>query len=288
MKALDKVKDVSQELHLSGIEFFQKEAELIGIVDLYRDNPLLSRSQTAGIDITVKRRTRREPLQYILGQTDFSGLTIKVGPGVLIPRPETELMVEYAVETLHRVSRGQAGLPRKSSLTEEQTAILDLCTGSGCLALALAKKFPESRVCGTDISDDALHYARENARLNNIHNAEFFKGSLFQPLREDRAFHFIISNPPYIRSDDIKTLQPEIKDWEPLNALDGGPEGLDFYRQVMSQAAHYLKDHGTIMFELGVGCSAPVAEMLDRAGFIDVRIFPDYSGVERIISAVKS
>jgi release factor glutamine methyltransferase len=287
MKALNKLQELSKTLKQLDIQHSGKEAELMvrygldmSLVDLLKDNPEISGIQNMVIDNMVNRRRRREPLQYILGHTDFLGLKISVGSGVLIPRPETELMGEYAVKALS--SQLSAASSKK-----RHTSILDLCTGSGCLALGFAQSFPESFATGVDISEDALRYARKNAELNNINNIKFLRGHLFDVLENDVSFDFIISNPPYIRSKDIETLQPEIKDWEPVNALDGGNDGMDFYRKIIPEARGYLKDNGTIMFELGIDCADSVTVMFEEYGYRHITTKKDYAGIDRIISARK-
>ncbi len=283
MKAIDILHEISGMLAPCGIADAEKEAELfisrgldIDLVRLYRDNPEIREEQTITIEGMVSRRSMREPLQYILGCTDFSGLKISVGHGVLIPRPETELMAEYAVKTI--------GQPETDN--RKRTTILDLCTGSGCLALALAKEFPDSQVSGTDISKTALDYARNNAQLNKIGNAGFLEGHLFEPLGSTRPFDLIISNPPYIKTGDIKGLQPEIRDWEPLRALDGGEDGLDFYGEIIPAARRFLKDSGILMLELGADSAAAVAGMFRHAGYTRIEVFKDYAGIKRVIQAV--
>jgi release factor glutamine methyltransferase len=164
--------------------------------------------------------------------------------------------------------------------------ILDLCTGSGCLALSLAKEFSDAMVLGVDISPDALDYARKNAELNGVRNIEFIRGDLFEPLEPSSRFDLIISNPPYIRSDDIEGLQPEVSRWEPLSALDGGPEGLDFYKRMIPAARGFLNNGGMLIFELGFGCVGEVVNMLDDSGYSDIKTIRDYAGIERIAQAV--
>ncbi|HDK81700.1 MAG TPA: peptide chain release factor N(5)-glutamine methyltransferase, partial [Nitrospirae bacterium] len=210
-----------------------------------------------------------EPLQYITGHTDFMGLKISVGQGVLIPRPETELMAETAIQKCN----------------SNRLNILDLCTGSGCLALALAKNFQESQVTGIDISETALVYAKKNAEANEIGNVEFMKGHLFDPLGQNSLFDLIISNPPYIRREEIKGLQPEVSKWEPLNALDGGEDGLDFYREIIPAAREYLKDNGTLMFEVGFDSADEVAGIFKDFGYHEIQITKDYSEIKRIVFA---
>jgi release factor glutamine methyltransferase len=282
MNAIDKLKEAKRILSNAGIKSPERAAEALlshclgierGI--LYRDDPDISAEMNAQIDALLKRRTGREPLQYILGYTEFYGLKIKVGTGVLIPRPETELLAEEAIKTIS-----------KCKMQNAKCKILDLCTGSGCIALALAKAFPDAQVYGTDMSADALGYAGENAELNNIKNITFLKGDLFKPVK-DMQFDMIISNPPYIRKDDMKLLQPEIMDWEPVAALDGGEDGLDYYRKIISGAGEYLKENGFLMLEIGMGQSDPIREMAEDEGFADIHILKDYAGIERIVKAQK-
>lgn len=300
MKALEKIREISKTLASCGIEAAEKEAELfithrlnMDLVDLYKNNPDLIDKQTRDIDEMVARRSRREPLQYILGYCNFSGLKILVGSGVLIPRPETELMAENAI----KICRGGVIPPLQGNRTppapplvrggEGGGRILDLCTGSGCLALALADAFPDAHVFGTDISEIALSYAEKNAQENKINNVSFVKGHLFEPLhgRDYPAptFDLIISNPPYIRTDEIQTLQPEIRDWEPLSALDGGADGLNFYREIILQAGKFLKTNGILMLELGAGCANETVYMMKDAGFTGIELQKDYAGIERTI-----
>ncbi len=278
MNAIDKLKEARVILSNAGIENPERDAEsalshCLGIerVILYRDNMGISNEMNTQINALLKRRTGREPMQYILGYTEFYGLKIKVGPGVLIPRPETELLAEEAIKTIS-----------KCKFQNAKCKILDLCTGSGCIALALAKVFPDALIYGTDMSADALVYAKENAKLNNMKNATFVKGDLFKPLKE-MQFDMIVSNPPYIRKDGIKLLQPEIKDWEPVAALDGGKDGLDYYRKIIFGAGDYLKKKGILLLEIGVGQSDPIREMAEDEGFDNIQILKDYAGIDRIV-----
>lgn len=310
MTAIEKLKEVSIFLKSQGVEDAHKESEIILIhalktdrTVLYRDNPTLTEKNTKDIGEILRRRAKREPLQYIIGFVEFHGLKIKVGQGVLIPRPETELLAEEAIKAVqHSVSSGDSprrafSVQRKSKDSELQTSnselrILDLCTGSGCLALAIAKHFPDAEVYGTDISKDAIRYANENASLNNIRNVTFLKGSLFEPLKQimfsdvqSFKFDVIVSNPPYIRSDDMPNLQPEINKWEPRNALDGGEDGLSYYRAILSEAPKYLMLNGVIFLEIGEGQAAEVSEIAMQNCFRNISVIKDYSGIERIITA---
>jgi release factor glutamine methyltransferase len=264
-----------------------KDAEMIvahclgmDSIRLYRDNPEIPEDALLLIETFIRRRSHREPLQYILGFTEFYGLTIRVGPGVLIPRPETELLVEEAILRV-----------RKLKVQSSKFKILDLCTGSGCIALALAKEFPDDAVYGTDISDHAMHYAEANARMNSIDNAIFLLGHLFEPVQRNLAdqqskalFDLIISNPPYIKTGDLTSVQPEIKNWEPIAALDGGEDGLGYYRKIIPDAINYLTREGTLILEIGTGQAEAVKEIARAAGYGHNAVRKDYAGIDRIIT----
>jgi len=288
MKALELLRTATGSLERSGIEDAAREAETIiahclktDRATLYRDNPQIPGDLATEIDSLVKRRATREPLQYIIGYMEFLGLKIKVGQGVLIPRPETELLAEEAIKT---VKRNLLGVRKISSHTSGFTSLrfLDLCTGSGCLALSLAKELPDIEVYGIDISDSAIKYAHENAELNLIKNVTFLKGSLFEPVK-GLTFDLIVSNPPYIRSNDIKDLQPEIKGWEPQDALDGGADGLDYYRLIIHAVRNHLNDGGYLMLELGINQADAVKLMAEDTGLKDITLLKDYAGIDRIL-----
>ncbi len=279
MRAIEGLQKVSALLRGCSVEEFSKEAEIImtactGLerVAFYRDNPVLSQLQWEAVMGALERRNRREPLQYVLGYADFCGLKIRVGPGVLIPRPETELIVEEMIRAVN--SRG--------SSVRGRLRILDLCAGSGCLALAFAKQFENAEVTAIDSSERALDYARENARINGIKNAAFLKGDLYD-LVKGRRFDVIASNPPYVKRADLKGLPPEIVEWEPVEALDGGEDGLEFYRKILACSADYLAHRGFLIFELGYGEARDVIEIAEESGFKAVSLVRDYSGIERVL-----
>ncbi len=289
MKALDGLREAAAVLGEYGIEDSCKEAEVVFThcmempkVVLYRDNPTLSPVQREEIRKILERRGKREPLQYIIGHVDFCGLKIHVGPGVLIPRPETEFIVEEAIKAVTRNALRVTGEGKNASrITHHALRILDLCTGSGCLALALAKEFPDAEVFATEVSEKALEYAVMNARVNGIQNATFLKGDLYEPVA-GRVFNIIVSNPPYIRKEEIDTLQPEIRGWEPLEALDGGEDGLRFYRGILSGASDYLVRGGSLFLELGRGEAHDVIKMAEKSGVGSVSLVKDYAGIERV------
>ncbi len=287
MQVLDKLREIATLFGSHGIEDSAKEAETLIIEvctisrsDLYAHNPPLSAEQSMLVDSLVSRRLSGEPLQYLIGQVEFCSLTIHVGPGVLIPRPETELLVEEATSSIAResdlggVDWGGRAPPR----------ILDLCTGSGCIALALARRFPDAFVCGIDRSERAIGYALGNASANGITNARFIVGDLFEPLGR-RKFDYIVSNPPYIPHADIGHLQREIREYEPAEALDGGTDGLDFYRRILWAARDYLREGGQIFLEIGNGQKEAVEAAAMAGGFDDIGFLKDYSGIWRIFLA---
>lgn len=274
MRVVEKLKLITLDLRKCGIDDAEKDAELIivnasGIAReaIFRDDPVISADDSARIDEYVSRRVAGEPLQYILGYVKFYGLKINVGRGVLIPRPETELVVDTLLRTA--VRNYGSGM-----------RVLDLCTGSGCMALAIAKSVPWADVYATDISGEALHYAQENARNNSIHNVSFLQGDLFQPVN-DQKFHIIVSNPPYIKSADIPGLQREISEWEPLQALNGGEDGLEYYRKIIRDLDRHLMEGGQCFLEIGFDQSNDVASLARKYGFTS-DFQKDLSGYYRI------
>jgi release factor glutamine methyltransferase len=281
VKTLDTVREMALFLKRGGIESAEQEAGKLVIhglevnnVEMYRDNPVLSEKQISNIKTMVRRRIRREPLQYILGHEEFLGLKLLVGTGVLIPRPETEFMAEHAISIMKQPAM-RAGF-----------SVLDVCTGSGCLALAIAGAFPHAEVYGTDISGTALDYAHLNAGVNRVRNVCFLLGPFFQPVKKAFSkFDLIISNPPYIKRGNIEDLQPEIRDWEPRIALDGGADGLEVYRELIPGAGSFLKKNGRIMLEVGAGQAQSVADIMESYGYTRIELTRDLAGIERIVQA---
>lgn len=292
MRLLDLIKKAADYLEAAGKEDALPDAERLVLhaagtdrITAYVENPEIDSRFAAKAMRLVKRRAEGEPLQYILGAVEFLGMTITVGPGVLIPRPETELLVEEAIKTVQSSEFNVQSLRKNiehGTSNLEPLSILDLCTGSGCIALALAREFPNSAVVGTDVSSKALRYARKNAETNAIRNVQFLKGPLFAALKKSGKYDLIISNPPYIRSSDIAGLQQEIRDWEPRTALDGGEDGLDFYRDILGQAGEHLAGRGTILFEIGFDQADGVAAIANANGFNNVSFIKDFAGIRRI------
>lgn len=212
----------------------------------------------------IEGRAKRIPLQHILGRTEFMGLTFEVNEDVLCPRPDTEILVEEALKHLHDGMR-----------------ILDIGTGSGCILLSLLRYSNDCLGVGVDISDGALQLAKRNAKRLGIEQADFVKGSLFQEVTGE--FEVIVSNPPYIKSEEIERLMPEVRDHEPRIALDGGADGLFFYREITRQAKHHLPGGGMLFYEIGYDQGKAVQDIMEENGFRDVRIVRDFSGLDRVV-----
>jgi len=236
----------------------------------------LSAAETDSVRELVRRRSLREPLQHILGTAPFGEWEMLVNRQVLVPRPETELLAEAGWTFL-------AGLKPHDSIP---TTALDFGTGSGCLAIALAAKCPLARITALDISADALVIARQNAERNGVaERIEFILSDGFAGLPGGQRFDLIISNPPYIPSADIAGLQPEVRDFDPRGALDGGTDGLDFYRRIATEAGDWLKPGGKLMVEFGDGQSPALKELFEAQKWIVEAIRADYSQHERILVA---
>ncbi len=266
-----------------GVEEPRREAlfmlsHLVGVKPtelLRRFSHRLNGSKVELLNEWIERRARREPLQYILGETEFWGLNFIVDSSVLIPRPETEHLVEEAVRLLRGMS------------PEEELRVCDLCTGCGCIAISIAKEVPSARIIATDISAQALGVAHRNAELNRVEDKiRFLEGDLFTPLRDYReAFHIITANPPYVRKAELEELQPEIRLYEPFLALDGGEEGLSFIRTIVREAPSYIKAGGYLVLEIGYGQKDAVLEMMEESGeFTEVRVRKDYGGTDRVVT----
>ncbi len=227
----------------------------------------------------VKRRGQREPLQQITGSTSFCGLEIAVNRHVLVPRPETELLAERAWTFLQE---------RKRNEFENRTGptALDFGTGSGCIAIALACRCPAARVYAVDVSTAALDLAKENAARNHVtERIEFLHADGLSSIDRGLQFDLIVSNPPYIPSAEIDRLQPEVRDYEPRQALDGGPDGLDFYRRIALDAVASLAAEGRIMLEFGDSQADALRELFQKQNWVVEAIQEDYTRRPRILVA---
>ena len=220
----------------------------------------------------IQRRKDREPTAMILGEWDFMGLTFRLNKSTLIPEQDTEVLVETALEELKRRGLGEAPL-----------RILDLCTGSGCILLSLLHELRNAGGLGTDLSEEALEAARENAvRLGLQERAAFRQGDLWEPVGDER-FDLIVSNPPYVPTDVIPTLEPEVRCGEPYAALDGGEDGLVFYRRILKEAAGHLKPSGIIIVESGFDEAAQIAALMQDQKLRGIRTVKDYGGLDRVV-----
>lgn len=224
--------------------------------------------------ITIEKRRQHIPLQHITGEQEFMGLVFRVNEHTLIPRQDTEILVEEAMRYLGDGMR-----------------ILDVCTGSGCILLSLLKYSNECEGIGIDISENALLMARENAKRLCL-EATFLCGDLFEPLEgfvsdktRDGLFDIIISNPPYIPSSVIQELMPEVRDHEPLLALDGMEDGLYFYRKIIERAPNYMRRGGLLFFEIGWDQADAVSSVLREKGFGNIEVIKDYAGLDRVVKA---
>ncbi len=220
-------------------------------------------SEAKKIEEIVQKRLTGRPLWYVMGDTEFYGCKIKVDERVLIPRPETEILAEHVIKT-----------------AEDGDKILDLCTGSGCIAIAVAKncKAKHVQITASDVSDAAIMLAKENANYNSV-DITFIQSDLFSKIHG--RFNIIVCNPPYIKTSEIPTLQREVREWEPRIALDGGDDGLDFYRRLAREIPRYIAKGGMLMLEVGEGQAEEVLKLFEKRDY--AMVVKDYSGVDRIL-----
>lgn len=272
------VSEAARLLSDAGITGARRDASLLLANILKTDTSILyleperalNDAQLATFKRAVERRASREPISHILGHREFWSLDFLVGPEVLDPRPDSETLIETA---LAAQNSGQ-----------EITSILDLGVGSGCLLLSLLSEIEAARGLGIDQSLAAIEIAEQNAkRLSLDGRAMFLQGNWCEGLEE--KFDLVISNPPYIPVDGIKSLQPEVKNFEPLVALIGGADGLDCYRDIISTVKPRMKSNGMIIFEVGVGQAQQVSELLEKADFSDISRHKDLASIERCVSA---
>ena len=214
-------------------------------------------------EIAVQKRAEHIPLQYIIGDQEFMGLRFKVNSNVLIPRQDTETLVEQVLK-----------------IVKPGMKVLDLCTGSGCVLISVLKNAPELTGMGSDISKAALLVAKENAKLHEV-DAEWVRSDLFDNITE--TFDVIMANPPYIPTGEILSLMPEVRDFEPENALDGGADGLDFYRKIAGQVKDYLNPGGYVYMEIGYDQGEAVSELMRNAGFTEVEVIKDLARNDRVV-----
>lgn len=253
---------VAEALHLQRVQLY---------MDLERP---LTPDELAAVRALVQRRRQREPVAYILGRRDFYGATFAVDARVLVPRPDTETVV----------SRALLAFPKDTSVRW-----LDLCTGSGAIPIAILRACPSATAVATDVSEGAIEVARVNATSLGVEERlELRQGDLFAAVGADELFDGITSNPPYIPSATVPTLMPEVSKHEPSLALDGGVDGLDFYRRIARESPAHLVDGGRLLLEVGEGQAGQVAELLAETGAFEPAVTTrDYGGIDRVVEAVR-
>ncbi len=279
MKLFQRLKDAAEVLAEAGVEDSLLEAELLlrhclGLsrsVFFLRQNEEMPPEQSGRLQDFLRRRCRREPLQHIIGSCEFWGMDFLVSPAVLIPRPETELLLEQVLSTLAK----ENCCPRHA---------LDLCTGSGVIAAVLAKELPAAAVTASDCSSAALAMAQANLRRCGLEDCvRLLCADLLAAFQPAPLFDLIVSNPPYIKADDIPRLQPEVRDWEPHLALSGGPSGMEIIAPICAQAAPLLRPGGWLFMEIGAEIAAETEAALRREGMYEqVNILPDWAGRPRV------
>ncbi len=286
MTIAETITRASGRLAAAGISTARLDAEVLLAYVIKKDrawliihgNDNLDSSGQKLFEDTISRRSRREPLQYITGKQEFWGLEFLVTPDVLIPRPETELIVETAIRAVK-----EAG---------SRSTIADLCTGSGCIAVSLAKETREARIFATDASEQALAIARENARRHGVSGRiRFLEGDLFGPLEEldvRGGVDIITANPPYIPSGELAALQPEVRDYEPGIALTAGPEGIEIQREIITASVDFLNKRGVLIMEMGIHQAAALRSAAEDTGsYAVIEIYKDLAGIDRVIVARK-
>ena len=229
-------------------------------------NDEITGEQLAEYESVLKKRAEHIPLQYIIGETEFMGLPFKVNSSVLIPRQDTETLVEEALK-----------------VAKPGMKVFDMCTGSGCIIISILHHGKELDGYASDISRHAINVAKENAKLNHV-AVSFETGDLFDHIKG--KYDIIVSNPPYIRTEEIAKLMPEVQNFEPFDALDGKEDGLFFYRRIVEQAGGYLNPGGYLLFEIGHDQGEDVSELMKQAGFNDVRVIKDLAGNDRVVTGV--
>ena len=227
----------------------------------------ITMEQQKEYEIALKKRTEHIPLQYIVGEQEFMGLKFKVNSSVLIPRQDTETLVEEALKKIR-----------------QDMKVLDMCTGSGCIIISIIKNVPSAEGYAVDISKQALNVAKENAKSNEV-PVNFERSDLFDNVTG--VYDVIVSNPPYIPTAEIPKLMPEVGSFEPLEALDGKEDGLFFYRKIVAECGSHLRDGGYLLFEIGCDQAEAVTTMLREAGFYEVQVVKDLAGLDRVVIGKK-
>ena len=266
-------------LQKSGIEDFAYDARLIleNVLSIGHNEWLISLNKNipseklALLDEKLEKRQNRYPLQYILGEWNFYKYSFKVGEGVLIPRSDTEILVEKCCEYLKTV---------------KQPKVLDFCAGSGCIGISIAKDFPQSAVFAVEKFDSALEYLNRNIEHNNATNVTVIKGDVLAGDGSDGVYNLIVSNPPYIPPCEMEIISPETR-FEPKTALLGGQDGMLFYKAIVKEYKNSLTKGGMLAFEVGINEDRKVAEILKTADFKNITVTKDFNGINRVVTAIK-
>ena len=284
MTVLEAIQKSAAFLGKKGVESARLNAELLLAhvlrlprMKLYLNfDRALTAPETDALRELVRRRGLREPLQHITGTTSFCGHEITVSRAALVPRPETELLAELGWQFLNELQ----------TLDSQLKTALDFGTGTGCIAIAIATKCPAVKITALDISAEALALAQQNAVQNQVaERIEFLHGDGFAALGGPRTFALIFSNPPYIASAEIATLEPEVRNFDPRAALDGGADGLDFYRRLAAEAKNFLAADGKVMVEFGDGQADEIKKIFESEKWIVEAVQEDYSHRARILVA---
>ena len=265
-----------------GIPDARRNAELLAShvlgksrLDLYLEHERpLDDEEVRNMRAALAQRKNRKPIQYIFGEAEFYGLPFEVDPSVLVPRPETELLVEKTLSALKETKAGKA-------------VVYEIGTGSGCISVSVAKNFDNCCIYASDISTEALKIASGNAAKNGVsERIEFLLGHDLKPFRDAGApqADLVVSNPPYVPRAELRNLEPEVRDYEPTKALDGGPDGLDVIRQIIDQAPGAMGAGGTLLLEIGIGQSRAVTDYINSSGgFDEPGVVKDYQDIDRIV-----
>ncbi len=279
MTIFEAYNSAKKQLESAGIEDYVFEAKQIikhitgftsaQVLSFY--NRELTEFQLNNLTAILHQRQIRYPLQYIFGEWDFYRRSFYVGPGVLVPRADTETVVDVCAEYLK---------------DRPSAEILDLCAGSGCIGITLAVEFADSDVSMVEKYDEAIRYAVKNIERNGAGNAEIYKGDIFERYLADRKFDLIVSNPPYVTENEMNTVSPETR-FEPETALEAGDGGMEFYKAITENYKNSIKDGGMLCFEAGVNQSKIICGILADAGFHDIKVKKDLCGIERAVSGIK-
>ncbi len=274
MTIFEAYNDCKRQLAAAGIEDYVFESkQIIKHITGYTNAQILTKYtqsltefQTNNLTVIIKQRLIRYPLQYIIGRWNFFGYEFFVGPGVLIPRSDTETLIDVCLESLK---------------DRQSPTVLDLCAGTGCIGITIKGERTTAQVTLVEKFDEALTFTKKNAEHNNA-DVKIVKGDVLKTEGADGKYDLIVSNPPYIDEIDMKTLQPEVA-FEPATSLAGGSDGLDFYRHIAKEYKTHLEPNGVMAFEVGINQAEAVCEIMEKNGFVSVQKRADLNGIDRVV-----